>query len=312
MKPVHWDDVPETRRDVGEVHGAWRDLSTASGGDRLGIQRVVVDPNSRSSAPHVHADSEETFFVLAGDGLLWRDGAAHEVRTGDAIVHRVRAEVHTLRAGDEGLTVLACGPRPMNLTLWPRIGASRIGAGTTPPFDGTPWNHEEGLAGPLAFPAEVSPRPDSVVALDDVPAHRVQEADSDFTYRVLGRAAGSRRTGASVLDIEPGGLSWPPHCHSHDEEQFVVLGGSGRLWLGDERHDIRAGHVVARPAGTGVAHAFEGGEAGLRVFAYSTLEPGDIAFQPRSGNFEFRGLKVVGRLQQIGLFDGEPDGPESS
>ena len=203
MKPVHSDDVPETRRDVGEVHSAWSDLSTAAGADRLGIQRVRVDPNCRVTAPHVHADSEETFFVLEGDGLLWRDGQTHEIRAGDTIVHRVRADIHTLRAGDDGMTVLACGPRPANLTWWPRIRAGRIGAGTSPPFDGTPWGHEEGLAGPLAFPAEVSPRPDSVVALDDVPAHRVEEADSRFTYRMLGRAAGALRTGASLLEIDP-------------------------------------------------------------------------------------------------------------
>jgi uncharacterized cupin superfamily protein len=304
MRPVHVDDVPETRRDVGEVHSAWRDLSTAAGGDRLGIQRVVADPGCRSTAPHVHADSEEVFVVLEGDGLLWRDGATHEIREGDVIVHRVREEVHAMRAGRSGLTVLACGPRPANLTWWPRIGGGRIGAGTTPAFAGTPWDYEETTAGPLAFAAP-TPRPPTVVALDEVPAQRHDRGGSRFTVRDAGRAAGCRRTGLRVQDIDPGALGYPPHCHSHDEEQFVVLAGGGELWLDDERHAVRTGSVVVRPAGTGVAHAFAAGEEGLRVLAYGTREPGDMAYHPRSGNLQISGLGIVGRLRPVDFWDGE-------
>ena len=50
-------------------------------------------------------------------------------------------------------------------------------------------------------------------------------------------------------------LSMPPHCHSLEEEIFVVLEGDGHLLLweedGVEEHEVRAGSVVVRPAGTG-------------------------------------------------------------
>jgi uncharacterized cupin superfamily protein len=63
--------------------------------------------------------------------------------------------------------------------------------------------------------------------------------------------------------------------------------------------------VVARPAGTGAAHAFAAGEEGLRVLAYGTREPGDMAYHPRSGNLRISGLGLVGRLQPVDLWDGE-------
>ena len=85
-----------------------------------------------------------------------------------------------------------------------------------------------------------------------------------------------------------------------------MLEGDGTLLLGDEEHPVRAGHVVARPAGTGVAHAFRAGPrrpgaAGLR----RTRVPDDACFYPRSGKVAFRGLGVVGRIEQLDYWDGE-------
>ncbi len=62
----------------------------------------------------------------------------------------------------------------------------------------------------------------------------------------------------------------------------MILDGDGILWLGDDEIPVRPGHVVARPPGTRVAHAFRGGEAGLTYLAYGTREPNDIVWYPRS------------------------------
>ena len=53
---------------------------------------------------------------------------------------------------------------------------------------------------------------------------------------------------------------------------FVVLAGAGTLRLGAERHAVRTGHVIARPAGTGVAHQFIAGEDGLTLLAWGTRD----------------------------------------
>ena len=92
--------------------------------------------------------------------------------------------------------------------------------------------------------------------------------------RDLGRAAGSKRTGLRHSEVLPGKLNAPPHCHSAEEEVFVVLDGDGALLLWEKEtvaanwevteQAVRRGSVVARPAGTSVAHAFAAATAGSR------------------------------------------------
>ena len=101
-------------------------------------------------------------------------------------------------------------------------------------------------------------------------------------------------------------LGAPPHCHSAEEELFVVLDGDGVLLLdGEDERPLRRGHVVARPAGTGVAHAFRGGGAGLTFLAWGHRDPSDICFYPRSGKVSVRGVKAVFRVQRVDYWDGE-------
>jgi uncharacterized cupin superfamily protein len=135
--------------------------------------------------------------------------------------------------------------------------------------------------------------------------------------RDLARAAGSVDTGLKLVTLGPGELSAPHHCHSAEEEIFVVLDGSGTLELlpspqaalygaRPETHQLRRGHVVSRPAATGVAHAFVGGgEAGLTLLAYGTRDANDTAYYPRSNKIFWRGLGVIGRIESLEYDDGE-------
>ena len=123
--------------------------------------------------------------------------------------------------------------------------------------------------------------------------------------RELGDALGSTRTGVGHLVVAPGALSGPPHCHAAEEELFFVLDGTGTLLLGDEEHPVRAGSVVARPPGTGVPHAFRAGDAPLTLLAFSTREPDDIVFFPRSGKVGLRGIRARFLVEQVEYWDGE-------
>ena len=108
----------------------------------------------------------------------------------------------------------------------------------------------------------------------------------------LGDVVGSIETGLSHMTIPPGGEGYPPHCHSAEEELFVVLAGSGTVTLGDESAEVRRGSVVSRPAGTRVAHSFAAGADGLAYLAYGTREPNDIVYFPRTDEVRFRGVGV--------------------
>jgi uncharacterized cupin superfamily protein len=109
-----------------------------------------------------------------------------------------------------------------------------------------------------------------------------------------------------------------PHCHSAEEEIFVILEGSARLHLwpsplraerGAEReqHELRAGHVVVRPPGSGVSHWFEAGDDGVTMLIYGTRDTNDMCWYPRSNKISWRGLGVIGRIEALEYGDGEPD-----
>ena len=113
-----------------------------------------------------------------------------------------------------------------------------------------------------------------------------------------------------VLTVDPGGLSNLPHCHSVEDELFVVVRGGCALELlhsdgTAESHPVHPGHVVSRPAGTGVSHTFGAGDDGLELLAYGLRDPSDMCFYPRSGKIAFGGLDVVVRVQRVDYWDGE-------
>jgi uncharacterized cupin superfamily protein len=216
----------------------------------------------------------------------------------------------------EGIDVLAFGERhyPMGSTFLPRAGVS-WGLGTwarTGDPEDHPWKREV-EAGAPDVPA-VSPRPDRIVNFDSVEPSVVWERTTiRSTWRDLGRAAGSERTGLRHVAVAPGALMAPPHCHAAEEEIFVVLEGDGEVQLwpsprfgGDhETFELRAGSTVARPAGTHRAHGIRAGADGMTVLAYGTREPNDISYYPRSGKVNLRGIGVIGRIEQLDYWDGE-------
>ena len=295
---VHWDDVAAERDDHGHLVAYWTDLGRAAGSARAGVKRIQIDPRRWSTGAHVEGAEEEIFYVLGGSGLSWQDGRTYEVRPDDCIVHRAAQEAHTLRAGDDGLDVLAFGTRvDVQVSVYRRVGVAWLwptwveaGAGESP------WERELAAGEPEV--GEPAGRPPNIVNLGDLePEVWELEPDMGAASTFVADAAGSVRAGLNHDRVPPGKLNTAPHCHSAEEEIMVVLDGDGTLLLGDEEHVVRRGHVVARPPGTRVAHAFRGGESGLSLLVYGTREPNDISYYPRSGVVALRGVGVVGKIE---------------
>jgi uncharacterized cupin superfamily protein len=307
---AHWDDLERKRAEMGPLCSQWTDLSTPAGSKTVRLNRIEVDPGKRSTPLHAENDEEEIFYVLRGSGLSWQrereTDATFEVRAGDCLVHLGGGEAHTLVAGPDGLDVLAFGfgADPV-LTYFPRLEAMRIGPALLDVDGRHQWPLEVALGEPdLPKP---SPRPARIVNLDEVELDEDERGEFGERSRLLGEAAGSVRTGLNHSVVPAGKLNCPPHCHSAEEELFVVLDGEGTCLLGDEEFPVRAGHVVARPAGTRVAHAFRGGETDLTLLLYGTREPNDIAYYPRSNKVYFRGIGLMTRVERLDYWDGEAD-----
>jgi uncharacterized cupin superfamily protein len=310
---IHWDDV-ETREIPDRVRplgGRWQRLGDAAGSMRVGLQRVRLDAGQLMTPPHAHSAEEEIFHVLGGSATLWQDGSTCAVGAGDTIVHVPGGPPHTLIGGDGGLDVLVFGTRltPESGHL-PRSGIAWLARNPVAVVDEHPWTAEARLGLPEGTPGE---RPPNVVALADV------EGDYGGLWKRVGREAGATRTGLNRAYLPPHEEGAAPHCHSADEELFIVLDGEGffELWAPPEpgrvpatepveRHPIRRGHVVSRPAGTGRSHFIRTEDSELTYLAYGTREPNDMCYYPRSNTIFFRGLGLVARLEPLAYGDGEP------
>ena len=313
MGIAHWDDVERHHRAKGEMDATWQLLGRAAGAGSVGVNRVRVAPGKLPTPPHSHTASEEIFFVLAGSGLAWQDEQVHEVRIGDCVIHRANQHDHTFVAGADGLDYLAYGTNHPTEAGWlPRSSALRIGGIWVKGRIDDPWGIEAEVP-PLAY-GEPAERPPNIVNIDDVEL----EHWGSSTTAPLATHERSEQAGLHWERLDPGARGAVPHCHSEEEEVFVILEGDGTLHLwpspvaearGAEPEEIaiRSGHVIARPPATRVSHWFRAGANGMTMLIYGTRRPNDMCWYPRSRKIFWRGLGVIGRIESLEYDDGEPD-----
>ena len=214
-------------------------LGEAAGSVGVGVRRIQVPAGAWSTPAHEHGSEEEIFYVLSGRGVTWQREQTTEIGARDCIVYHAGGGAHSLHAL-EPLDVLAFGPRHRSPGVsFPRLGMSLVGRRAV-----------ESLArGARGRPDPVRPRGAGRPA--GAPG-RARAAAHDDRQRRRGAGPGGRaregpgpqtgpRRRRGVEDDRhqahrgrPGKDSSPQHCHSLEEELFVVLDGDGVLVLGDE------------------------------------------------------------------------------
>jgi uncharacterized cupin superfamily protein len=302
---VNWQDVPRRVVEVGPIGATWTNLGEAVGTVDTGLRRIQVAAGKRSTPVHVHAAEEEIFFVLAGSGWSYQGEKAYEVRAGDCIVHLPKGPAHALIAGDDGLDVIAFSDRrPPESAYLPRANLAWVGSTWVKVGEGPHPFAQEAAVGALDIP-DPEPRPHGIKNRDEIDPRSGGRGAFAHVAWDLGRAAGSRRIGLQYMRLEPDMQSWPLHCHTCEEEAFLVLEGGGTLILGDQEHPLRRGDIVARPSGQGVAHGMRGGEDGLEYLAFGERDPADVIWYPTSNKLSVRGLKVIFRVEALGYWDGD-------
>ena len=290
------------------MDATWQRLGDAAGTKGVGVNRVRVEPGKLPTPPHSHGASEELFFILAGSGsrVAGRRGARGSAAR---LRHpRGRQFEHTFVAGPEGLEYLVFGTRhPTELGWLPRSRAIRIGWPWVEGRDDDPWDVEATVE-PLAY-GDPAPRPANIVNVDEVEheswrgrrrrPHRSRRASDEARRAPLGadrrrpprlriRTATRRRRRSS--------------SSSRGRRRSSSGNGEARV----EETPLRAGHLVARPPGTRISHSFRAGPDGVTMLIYGTREPNDMCWFPRSRKIFLRGLGVIGRIEELDYFDGEP------
>jgi uncharacterized cupin superfamily protein len=157
----------------------------------------------------------------------------------------------------------------------------------------------------------------SVVNIADVPLsdHGHGEAFA-ARHGAIGSLIGARQLGCRVVVVPPGKKGWPYHAHHANEEMFVILEGAGTLRLGGADHPVKAGDVIACPAGgPETAHQIVNtGDAELRYLAISTMRSPELVEYPDSGKFQVvsgapgagQRMRYIGRAEtSLNYWDGE-------
>jgi mannose-6-phosphate isomerase-like protein (cupin superfamily) len=92
--------------ELGEAHFPREELDC----ETVGFAYLRLKPGKRQAFGHRHENAEEVYVVLDGAGRVRLDEEIREISRHDAI--RVSPQVaRAFEAGDDGLTVLAFGPR---------------------------------------------------------------------------------------------------------------------------------------------------------------------------------------------------------
>ena len=114
------------------VRSVWRDLARAAGSERTGLRHVTVETGAYMAPPHAHAAEDEVFVVLEGSGTveLWpspRFGGEleeHALVEGSTVIRPAGSgRPHGIKAGPDGITLLAYGTRvPNDMSYYPRSG----------------------------------------------------------------------------------------------------------------------------------------------------------------------------------------------
>lgn len=155
---------------------------------------------------------------------------------------------------------------------------------------------------------ELVPRPDEYLPTGPT------KVRFDAARALLGPALGLTKIGVNVTQVAPGCAAYPFHSHRANDELFLVLAGSGVLRLGAARHAVKAGDLIACPAGgPETAHQLVNtGEQPLRYLALATTIDPEICEYPDSGKIgayagdDEQGLAHLSRHDQaVDYWDGE-------
>jgi uncharacterized cupin superfamily protein len=127
------------------------------------------------------------------------------------------------------------------------------------------------------------------IQIDDVPSHRWEYGEVGATRRRLGVAAGAKRLGVALIEIDPGKRSTPPHSHADEDEAFLVLAGGGLSYQTSGPDDVRTyaigvDDMLWHPA-NGDAHTLIAGPDGLTVLVVAEGSRTNITYLPRTEQF---------------------------
>jgi len=150
----------------------------------------------------------------------------------------------------------------------------------------------------------VTTGPKRVVNLADVPLNDAGNGKS-FQARIgrIGPMLGLAGLGCTVTVVPPGKRAYPFHRHHVFSELFYVVSGTGEVRLDARVLPVRAGDLIACPAGAEAHQIVNTGRDELRYLAISDMAAVDVGV--KNGDLTTASYKALGRVTPADYFDGE-------
>ena len=136
----------------------------------------------------------------------------------------------------------------------------------------------------------------------------------------IGPLIGAQALGCALHVVPAGKRAFPLHAHHANEEMFFILSGTGEYRFGDKTYPIKAGDMLAAPAGGAeLAHQIiNTGADEMRYLGFSTMLTPEAVDYPESGKFavwsrphpsgdpRMAGLRYIGRRETtLDYWEGE-------
>lgn len=160
-----------------------------------------------------------------------------------------------------------------------------------------------------------------VVNADEIEPNVIARGKHRATRKSFTAAAGNAQLGASLMEIPPGGMSYPIHFHCSNEEAFYVISGTGTVRIGEERVAVKAGDWIAFPVGPDNAHQMiNDGDVPLVYLSIGTDHKCDVIGYPDSKKVMAVGgpswdapwiFQIVKKGETLDYWHGEPAAEET-
>ena len=156
-----------------------------------------------------------------------------------------------------------------------------------------------------------------VVNVDDVPlADRGNGKQFAVKWGRVGPLIGLSGLGCAVHAVPLGKRAFPFHRHHVMDEMFFILSGEGQYRFGDEKFPVRAGDIVAAPAGGKAHQLINTGAGDLRYLGISTMSGVEVVEYPdskkvgvtagvKSSDIATATYRGMGRLTAADYYEGE-------
>ena len=156
-----------------------------------------------------------------------------------------------------------------------------------------------------------------IVNLADVP---LTDAGNGKTFQArigrVGPMLGLVGLGCTLTVVPPGKRAYPLHRHHVFSELFYIVSGTGEVRLDDRTLPVRAGDLIAGPAGAEAHQIVNSGTGDLRYLALSDMASVDVIDYPdsgkmgvaagvKNGDLSTATFKALGRVTPADYFDGE-------